>query len=128
MADTYCYGRSESQLRHRHQGGKLFLCGKCGGDSFIVHHIHNPYGHDACERNAQCVACGTTWAGGYYTWDIVQRQGADSPYVANTDPSADQISPGASNKASLAALQEATATPIAQSAPATKPHAEGDGQ
>ena len=123
MADTYCYGRSESQLRHRHQGGKLFLCGKCGGDSFIVHHIHNPYGHDACERNAQCVACGTTWAGGYYTWDIVQRQGADSP-CGQTSEEADQISATQPNKVGDSPC-EPDPTSIAQSAPATKPHAEG---
>lgn len=49
----------------------------------------------------------------------VQRQGADSPYVATIDPSADQAVPGPSNKTDSGGLQEATATPIAQSAPAT---------
>jgi uncharacterized protein with PIN domain len=50
-----------------------------------------------------------------------QRQGADSPYVANTDPSAaqDHAPPRHNAESTVGALQEATETPIAQSAPAT---------
>ena len=50
-----------------------------------------------------------------------QRQGADSPASATTDPSADQTSSPPRNNAvpTVGALQEATETPGAQSAPAT---------
>lgn len=48
-----------------------------------------------------------------------QRQGADSPASATTDPSADQGNRKASVTTPVRSLQEATATPGAQSAPAT---------
>lgn len=82
MADTYVMGRSESQVLER-RTGELFRCQKCRGDLFIVHHVHNPYGHDACQRNAQCVACGATWAGGYYSWDIVP-EASEPPAKGNS--------------------------------------------
>lgn len=75
---AYVYGETVSQLRRR---GELFSCDKCGGDRFTVEHIHNPYGHDRCQRNARCEGCGTTWGGGYYTWEIV-----DTPLQKRLEP------------------------------------------
>lgn len=69
---TYILGESVSQLRRKGEEG-LFRCGACGDTSFTIEHVHNPYGHDACQRNARCAQCGTTWAGGYYTWEIVDE-------------------------------------------------------
>lgn len=53
-----------------------------------------------------------------------QRQGADSPTGATIDPSADQDHAASRNNAiqTVGALQEATATPSVQSAPATPCH------